>query len=43
MLFTCYCVFIVVITMRGTEMRLFNREDLRATLVVRITPFANTL
>jgi len=43
MLFTCYCAFIVIMTMRGAEMKLFNLEDLRATLIVRLPPFVNTL
>ncbi|KAH7066820.1 hypothetical protein BKA63DRAFT_607721 [Paraphoma chrysanthemicola] len=32
-LFTFYCAFIIVITLRGADRKLFNPEDLRVTLV----------
>lgn len=32
MLFTCYCAFIIVITLRASERRLFNLKDIHTTL-----------
>ncbi|KAF2828144.1 integral membrane protein [Ophiobolus disseminans] len=33
MLFTCYCAFIIVITLRGGQAKLFNIDAIRVTLV----------
>jgi hypothetical protein len=34
MLFTCYCAFIIIITIRGNEKKLFVAQDINVTLVV---------
>jgi uncharacterized membrane protein len=35
MLFTCYCAFILAITFRSMDRKLFNEEDIHVTLIVR--------
>jgi uncharacterized membrane protein len=37
-LFTCYCAFIIAITFRSMDRKLFGAEDIHVTLIVRTPP-----
>lgn len=38
LLFTCYCAFIMAITCRSMDRKLFGEEDIHVTLIVSMRP-----
>jgi hypothetical protein len=36
MLFTCYCTFIIIVTVRGSRKKLFTPDDIRISLLASL-------